>query len=103
MIGYFLCLAVLTPALSLDVFFGVLGKTPRQHDVLAFLSTLLQLFATVTSPFRIAFTLAVFLCASVVESNHLKQGVAFIFARVTELGSRLLLTVRGRPCLCHAR
>ena len=103
MIGYFLCLAVLTPALSLDVFFGLLGKTPRQHDVLALLGTLLQLFATVTSPFRIAFTLAVFLCAFVVESDHLKQGVALIFARVTELGSRVLMAVRSRPCRCHAQ
>ena len=59
-LGYFLCLAVLTPTLSLDVFFNVLSKAPRQHDLLAAFATLLQLLATVTSPVRIALTLAVF-------------------------------------------
>ena len=62
-LSYFLCLVVLTPALSLDVFLGLLNKTPRQHDVLAMLSTLLQLLATVTSPVKVALTLALLLCA----------------------------------------
>jgi hypothetical protein len=63
LLGYFLCLAVLTPALSLEVFFCVLSKMPRPHDVLAVFSMLLQLLATVTSPVRITLTLTLFLCA----------------------------------------
>ncbi|MGH7957837.1 MAG: hypothetical protein ACREH8_12640 [Opitutaceae bacterium] len=62
-LGYFLCLAVLTPALSLDVFLGLLGKTPRQHDVLAIFATLLQLLATVTSPVKVAISLGIVFCA----------------------------------------
>jgi hypothetical protein len=61
--GYFLCLVVLTPALSLDVFLTLLGKTPRQHDFLAVFSTLLQLLATVTSPVKIGITLGILFCA----------------------------------------
>ena len=63
LIGYFLCLVVLTPALSLDVFFCLFSKMPRQHDVLALFAALLQLLATVTSPVRIGLTLAMFLFA----------------------------------------
>ena len=86
MLGYFLCLAVLTPALSLDVFFRLLGKTSRQHEVLGVFSTLLQLFATVTSPFRIAFTLAVFLFALFIESVWLQRTLALVIAGVKEIG-----------------
>jgi hypothetical protein len=102
MLGYFLCLAVLTPALSLDVFFSLLGKTPRQHDVLGVFSTLLQLFATVTSPFRIAFTLAVFLFALVIESNWLQRALALVMEGVDELGCALRCTLQNRTCLCVA-
>ena len=59
LLGYFLGLLVLAPTLSLDVFFGLLGKAPRPHDLLSFYATLLQLLATVTSPVKIALTLAV--------------------------------------------
>ena len=55
--SYFLCLVVLMPALSQEVFLGFLGRVPRQHDLLAVFSTLLQLLATVTSPMKIALTL----------------------------------------------
>ena len=60
LLGYFLCLVALTPTLSLDVFFSLLNKAPRQHDLLAIFGTLLQLLATVTSPVKIALTLAMF-------------------------------------------
>ena len=57
--SYFLCLVVLMPALSQEVFLGLLGKVPRQHDLLAVFSTLLQLLATVTSPMKIAISLGI--------------------------------------------
>ena len=59
LLEYFLCLVVLTPTLSLDVFFSLLNKAPRQHDVLAVFATLLQQFATVTSPVKLALTFGV--------------------------------------------
>jgi hypothetical protein len=86
MLGYFLCLAVLTPALSLDVFFSLLGKTSRQNELLSAFSTLLQLFATVTSPFRIAFTLAVFLFAMFIESVWLQRTFSLVISGVKEIG-----------------
>ena len=67
MLGYLLCLAVLSPALSLEIFLGVLAKTPRQHDVLALLGTTLQLLVSVTSPVKIALMLCIVLCASAVQ------------------------------------
>jgi len=63
LLSYFLCLMVLTPTLSLDVFFSLLGRAPRQHDLLAVFGTLLQLLATVTSPVKIAFSLSMLLFA----------------------------------------
>jgi hypothetical protein len=66
-LGYFLCLAALTPALSLDVFLIFLSRMPRQHDVLAILTTLLQLLATVTSPVKVAITLGIISCAFAVR------------------------------------
>ena len=59
LLSYFLCLLVLTPTLSLEVFFSLLSKAPRQHDLLSVFATLLQQFATVTSPVKIALTLGV--------------------------------------------
>jgi hypothetical protein len=101
MIGYFICLAVLAPALSVDVFFGLLGKTPWQYEILVVLSTLLQLFATVTSPFRIAFTLAVFLCAVAVESRRIEQAFALVLgaaSRIRASGRRSMFAGR---CQCR--
>ena len=80
-LGYILCLVALTPALSLDVFLGFLNKTPRQHDVLTVLSTLLQLLATVTSPVKVAITLGIFFCAYAVR--------------------RATMAVKPRPSLWH--
>ena len=82
MFGYLLCLAVLTPALSLEVVLSLLGKIPRQHDVLAALSTLLQLLGSVTSPMKVALTLGVLLCACAVR--------------------RALLALRPKPELWYA-
>jgi hypothetical protein len=89
LLGYFLCLAALLPALSLDVFFGVLGKTSRQHDVLVVIRTVVQLLATVTSPFRITLTLAVMLCAFIAESEGSRRGVGFFVLGVAGLGCML--------------
>lgn len=66
-LAYFLCLAALTPALSLDVFLIFLSRMPRQHDVLAILTTLLQLLASVTSPVKVALTLGIIFCAFAVR------------------------------------
>jgi hypothetical protein len=100
MLGYFLCLAVLTPALSLDVFFRLLGKTSRQHEVLGVFSTLLQLFATVTSPFRIAFTLGVLLLALFIESVWLQGILTFTMSGVKDFGCSVRCTLQNRPCVC---
>jgi hypothetical protein len=85
-LGYFLCLAALMPALSLDVFLGLLRKTPRQHDVLALMRTIIQLLATVTSPFKIALTLAVLLCAYAIESGRFAPGKEWFIACVLGFG-----------------
>ena len=100
MLGYFLCLAVLTPALSLDVFFSLLGKTSRQYELLSAFSTLLQLFATVTSPFRIAFTLAVLLLALFIESVWLQSILTLVIAGVREFGCSVRCSLQNRPCVC---
>ena len=100
MLGYFLCLAVLTPALSLDVFFSLLGKTSRQHEVLSLFSTLLQLFATVTSPFRIAFTLAVLLFVLCVESVLMQRILTLAMAGVKAFGRSVRCSLQNRTVLC---
>lgn len=58
-VGYFLCVLALTPALSLGVFFGVIGKSSRQHDLLELFRFAVQMAAGVTSPFKLAMLLAV--------------------------------------------
>ena len=95
LLGYFLCLAALLPALSLDVFFGVIGKTSRQHDVLVVIRTAVQLLATVTSPFRITLTLAVMLCAYLVESEGSRRGIGFLVLGVAGLGCMLHVMPMG--------
>jgi hypothetical protein len=82
LLSYFLCLAVLTPTLSLDVFFCLLSRVPRQHDLLAIFGTLLQLLATVTSPVKIAFSLGVlcFAFAARHAMNALKPEPALWYA-----------------------
>ena len=97
--GYFACLAMLTPALSLDVFFGLLGKTSRQHDILALIRTIVQLLSTVTSPFRIALTVAVLVCAHTVESDRPKRVIAWV---VLCAGSLLHLMTISRDAGANA-
>ncbi len=88
-LGYFVCLAILLPALSLDVFFGLLSKTNRQHEVLALIRSVVQILVTVTSPLRLGLTLAVLLCAYALESDWPKRGGALFVVCVVALGSIL--------------
>lgn len=95
-LGYFLCLAILMPALSLDVFFGLLSKTNRQHEVLALIRSIVQMFVTVTSPFKIALTLAVLLCAYAFESDGLKRGSMCIFVSIAAFAGLLHIAALSR-------
>jgi hypothetical protein len=59
LLGYLLCLVVLTPAFSVDVFFALIGATSRLHDLLAIVRAVSRMLQSVTSPFKIALTVAV--------------------------------------------
>lgn len=52
---------VVTPALSVDVFFALIGATSRLHDLLALLRAISRTLQSVTSPFKIALMLVVLL------------------------------------------
>ena len=54
-------MVVVTPALSVDVFFALIGATSRLHDLLALLRSVSRMLQSVTSPFKIALTLVVLL------------------------------------------
>jgi hypothetical protein len=57
--GYFLCVLALTPALSLGVFFGVIGRSERQHDLLELFRFAVQMAAGITSPFKLGMLMAI--------------------------------------------
>jgi hypothetical protein len=78
LLGYFLCLAVLMPALSLEVFFRLVGRTTRLPEVFAFFRTILQLLVSVTSPVKIALATAVLLFAYAFESCWAKRVIAMM-------------------------
>jgi hypothetical protein len=73
--GYFVCLVVLLPALSLEVLFRLIGKTTYLPEVFPIYRTILQMLATVTSPVRIALATAVLLFAYAAESCWAKRVV----------------------------
>ena len=96
MLGYFLCLFAILPAFSLDVFFWFLGKTTRQHDVLGLFRSTLQMLVTVSSPFKIALTMAVLLLAFASDSPRPTRGIGLLIVSLLGLACSLhLLFFRG--------
>lgn len=89
LLGYFLCLVVLTPALSIDVCFALIGATSRQHDLLAMVRTLSRMLLSVTSPFKIALTLLVL--AGVFASGFARSTRGFGLLVASGLGAASLL------------
>ena len=77
-LGYLLFLAILMPALSLEVFFGLIGRTTRQYEVLTIFRAIQQMLTTVTSPVKIGLATAVLLFAYAAESCWAKRVVALI-------------------------
>jgi hypothetical protein len=78
-LGYFLCVLALTPALSLEVFFGVIGRSTRQHDLLELFRFAVQMAVGVTSPFKLAMVLAVITGVFIAGSSRPARG-AILFA-----------------------
>ena len=78
--GYLLCVLALTPALSLAVFFGVIGKSTRQHDLLELFRSAMQMAAGVTSPFKLGMILAVLLGVFIAGSPRPTRGAALFAA-----------------------
>ena len=95
-IGYFLCLAVIMPAFSLDVFFALLGATTRQHDLLALFRATSQMLATVTSPVKIGLTIIILFGTFAVDSARSTRGMALIVASVVGLVSMLQVFILSR-------
>lgn len=80
LLGYFLCLVVVTPALSVDVFFALIGATSRQHDLLAMIRTLSRMLLSVTSPFKIALMLLVLAGMFASDLARSTRGAALLLA-----------------------
>jgi hypothetical protein len=78
LLGYSLCLVVLTPALSVDVFFALIGATSRLHDLLALLRAVSRMLQSVTSPFKIALTLVVLLGVFASDFARSTRGVILL-------------------------
>ena len=94
LLGYFLCLVALVPALSPDVFFGLIGKTTRQYEVLTIYRAILQMLTTVTSPVKIALATAVLLFGYAVESRSGRRVINLAVVTAAGFSSTLqLLTV----------
>ena len=94
LLGYFLCLVALVPTLSLEVFFGLLGKTTRQYEVLTIYRAILQMLTTVTSPVKIALATAVLLFGYAAESRSGRRVINLAVVTAAGFSSTLqLLTV----------
>ncbi len=78
--GYLICLLVLTPALSVDVFFALIGATNRLHDLLAMVRALSRMLQSVTSPFKIALTLAVLIGVFASDFSRTTRGFILLVA-----------------------
>jgi drug/metabolite transporter (DMT)-like permease len=99
LLGYFLCLFALVPALSLEVFFGLLGKTTRQHEVLSILRMLLQLLTSVTSPVKIALATTVLLFGLAAESCWGRRIITVLVVGAAGFSSTLQMFSLGRAGL----
>src|SRR5688572_32075273 len=80
LLGYLICLLVLTPALSVDVFFALIGATNRLHDLLAMVRALSRMLQSVTSPFKIALTLAVLIGVFASDFSRTTRGFILLVA-----------------------
>ena len=80
LLGYFLCLVVLTPAFSVDVFFALIGATTRLHDLLAIVRAVSRMLQSVTSPFKIALTVAVLLAVFASDFPRTTRGFILLIA-----------------------
>lgn len=89
LLGYFLCLVVVTPALSVDVFFALIGTTSRQHDLLAMVRSLSRMLLSVTSPFKIALTLLVLVGAFASDFARSTRGTGLLLASALGVASLL--------------
>jgi hypothetical protein len=80
LLGYLLCLVVLTPAFSVDVFFALIGATSRLHDLLAIVRAVSRMLQSVTSPFKIALTVAVLIGVFASDSPRTTRGFILLVA-----------------------
>jgi hypothetical protein len=80
LLGYLLCLVVLTPAFSVDVFFALIGATSRLHDLLAIVRAVSRMLQSVTSPFKIALTVAVLIGVFAADSPRTTRGFILLVA-----------------------
>lgn len=97
LLGYVLGLAILMPALSIEVFVGIVGKTTRLPEVFAIFRTILQMLVSVTSPVKIALATAVLLFAYAAESCWAKRVVGMLI-----FGLAGFLSVTQMAALSHA-
>ena len=89
LLGYFLCLVVLTPAFSVDVFFALIGATTRLHDLLAIVRAVSRMLQSVTSPFKIALTVAVLLAVFASDFPRTTRGFILLAASAAGIGGML--------------
>jgi hypothetical protein len=78
LLGYLLCLVVLTPAFSVDVFFALIGATSRLHDLLAIVRAVSRMLQSVTSPFKIALTVAMLLAVFASDFPRTTRGLILL-------------------------
>jgi hypothetical protein len=95
LIGYSLCLLALMPALSLEVFFGLLGRTSHQHEALAIVRTILQLLTSVSSPAKIGLATGVLLLAYAAESGSARRILTLVVVSAAGFSSTLQLLSLG--------
>ena len=89
LLGYSLCLVVLTPALSVDVFFALIGATSRLHDLLALFRAVSRMLQSVTSPFKIALTLVVLLGVFASDFARSTRGIILLAAATAGIAGML--------------
>jgi hypothetical protein len=82
-------LVVVTPALSVDVFFALIGATSRLHDLLALLRAISRMLQSVTSPFKIALMLAILLGAFASDFARSTRGLILIAAGTAGIAGML--------------
>ena len=89
LLGYFLCLVVLTPAFSVDVFFALVGATSRLHDLLGMVRAVSRMLQSVTSPFKIALTLAVLIAVFASDFPRTTRGFILLVTGIAGMAGML--------------